>query len=183
MAKVTPIETVEEKKKRTETVKLVRSEIIAMYNGIKNLPETTDIKTAANIAYNRRTALLPIVQMIQEITKAPPKLTEYEEKRVAVCHKHALRTDKGDFQMDSRGSFMFPEDKQAEVNTELESLAIKYKEVVDAQKNKQLQLAEYMLEKEEVEFRMIPLTFISKAFKAATPDQLDCLMAMTDMDK
>lgn len=79
-----------------------------------------------------------------------------------MCHKHALRTDKGDFQMDSRGNFMFPEDKQAEVNTELESLAIKYKEVVDAQKNKQLQLAEYMLEKEEVEFRMIPLTFISR---------------------
>lgn len=36
MAKVTLIETVEEKKKRTETVKLVRSEIIAMYNGIKS---------------------------------------------------------------------------------------------------------------------------------------------------
>lgn len=152
-------------------MKLTRRKIMDMYNVTNTLTDVKNIKVAYAIAKNRRTALQPTIDALQEVQKPSAKFTEFDNKRVEICKSFSDNiVENGNYKIR-------PEDQEV-FNQKLKDLQDEYKETIDDQNNKQQQIDAFLGEEEEITLHTFTLEQLEVALPSIDVKVLDGIYDM-----
>jgi hypothetical protein len=153
-----------------------KQELLNLFNGLQDVSNLPGAKWAYAVARNV-TKLKPEVEALQKAYQADEKFLEYENKRLKLAQKHAVKKDGKPQTIDIAGHKEYLVTDESKFNIEFEKLKKEYKEALDTRKKQVEDFNEILTEEVEVDLYLINHDYIPEGI---TPAQLTAIMPIVD---
>ncbi len=165
---------------------LKNSEILALYQALKNLPPhfsgirflyaaTRNVQKLKEVAGSLASAEYTIANFRQQ----DKTFIKYEEERIELARSYASRDAEGnpltrgiDFQGGRREIYDVPPEKEAELEKAVEILQKKYRKAFDLERKCQEDFSMLMDESSEVDLYMVPLPEVPETIQSGLFSQI-----------
>lgn len=107
-------------------------DLFKLYENLKRVSKIGGARFSYGVVKNQK-MILAEIDTLQESFKPSEKYQEFDNLRVAICEKHAIKNEDGTPKIEN-GHYVFENEKKA--LKEIEDLQKEHKEVVDEQTQK-----------------------------------------------
>ncbi len=161
--------------KKMKTMK--RSEVLKLTNALGRIRT----KYSGNLAYailknlNKLQVECSMIMEAFDNQKPSEAFAEFENKRVALVHKYAVKGENGEFEVSEGNYVIKPEDAEA-FKSEFDVLAAEYKDAIDERKDHIEKLNASLSEEIQVE----TYTIASKYVEAMDAEDMDAISILIE---
>jgi len=161
---------------------MLKKEVVALYQGLNRVGNLSGVKFA--YAVSRNLAILkPEIEALEKITEPTDEYKKFDEERVKLVEKFALKDDKGKAKMVSMKEnpqlteYVVDPLKQEELNKEFEDLKNEYKEAVEGRENQIKEYNELLNTESEIQLHKISQSEVPNQITAS---QMNSIFAIVD---
>jgi len=140
-------------------MKIKRTEIIQMFNGLQKLGNLEGVKFSYAIVKTAK-ILSDEIYALKESIKSSDAFNEYERKRLELCNKYCSKDEAGKPLM--KDGYFVGLDKNTDFIKEIETLKEKFKETLEARKKQEQEYAKMLDEEVDVDIYQISLEDVPK---------------------
>jgi len=161
-------------------IKETNGDIFALYNAICALLGDSKVRLPSKFNYalakNKKTLQATVEALQETVNKRAPEFIQFDAARVELCHKYAVKDEKGQPVVDEKNNFKI--DDQVTFDTELVALKEKYQKAIDEELDRQNKLKDLINMMTEVDIHKIKLSDIGN--EPTVPSHIEYLMPMID---